>query len=142
MAPVVSEARTLDRFIAPAQERLWALCDALAAVPGVTETVPGMNNCLVVIDSARLPHAEARSLLADLWANTKPRARDGKLVEIPTHYGGAQGEDLRQHGIAKTRLPSGTRSGFELYEGDQPNGGGLNGHWEWALEMLKQTATG
>ena len=25
MAPVVSEARTLDRFIAPAQERLWAL---------------------------------------------------------------------------------------------------------------------
>src|SRR5262249_10351675 len=25
VAPVVSEARTLDRFIAPAQERLWAL---------------------------------------------------------------------------------------------------------------------
>src|SRR5205807_9943305 len=25
LAPVVSEARTLDRFIAPAQERLWAL---------------------------------------------------------------------------------------------------------------------
>ena len=25
VAPVVSEARTLDRFIAPAQERLWSL---------------------------------------------------------------------------------------------------------------------
>src|SRR5260370_558693 len=25
VAPVVSEARTLDRFIAPVQERLWAL---------------------------------------------------------------------------------------------------------------------
>src|SRR6266436_2225254 len=25
VAPVVSEARTLDRFIAPAQEKLWAL---------------------------------------------------------------------------------------------------------------------
>src|SRR3974377_1888784 len=25
VAPIVSEARTLDRFIAPAQERLWAL---------------------------------------------------------------------------------------------------------------------
>src|SRR6202049_3403427 len=25
VAPVISEARTLDRFIAPAQERLWAL---------------------------------------------------------------------------------------------------------------------
>jgi len=25
VAPVVSEARTLDRFIGPAQERLWAL---------------------------------------------------------------------------------------------------------------------
>ena len=25
VAPVVSEARTLDRFIAPVQERLWSL---------------------------------------------------------------------------------------------------------------------
>ena len=25
VAPVVSEARTLDRFIAPAQEKLWEL---------------------------------------------------------------------------------------------------------------------
>jgi glycogen phosphorylase len=25
VAPVVSEARTLDRFIAPVQERMWAL---------------------------------------------------------------------------------------------------------------------
>ncbi len=25
VAPVVSEARTLDRFIAPVQERLWTL---------------------------------------------------------------------------------------------------------------------
>jgi len=25
VAPVVSEARTLDRFIAPSQERLWSL---------------------------------------------------------------------------------------------------------------------
>ena len=29
VAPVVSEARTLDRFIAPAQERLWALARSL-----------------------------------------------------------------------------------------------------------------
>jgi glycogen phosphorylase len=43
VAPVVSEARTLDRFIAPAQERLWALarnhlgsapCRRAASAPG------------------------------------------------------------------------------------------------------------
>ena len=43
VAPVVSEARTLDRFIAPAQERLWALArnlwwswdhDARQLIPG------------------------------------------------------------------------------------------------------------
>jgi hypothetical protein len=30
VAPVVSEARTLDRFIGPAQERLWALAGVVA----------------------------------------------------------------------------------------------------------------
>jgi len=118
------------------QERLWAMADEISHVPGVEETVPGMNNCLITFDPLRLSHAAASSLLTGLWATAQPRAVTGKLVEIPTLYGGAQGEDLalwaghcglsaeevvRRHAAAEYRVAAvGSMPGFAYLSGLDP----------------------
>lgn len=76
------------------QLRIWAVAGALAALEGVDETVPGMNNLMVVFDPLALePQKLERKLLA-AWHNIVPPAVQGRQVDVPVVYGGARGEDL------------------------------------------------
>jgi KipI family sensor histidine kinase inhibitor len=76
------------------QERIWGLARALAGVPGMVETVPGMNNLLVIFDPLQL-HPEAASVqVRDLWDQTISAKIRGRIIEIPVVYGGELGEDL------------------------------------------------
>lgn len=84
-------ATVLDKAL---QERFWALRDLLAACDFVTETVPGMNNILVLIDVEAVDGATALARLHECWNSTMAAQSTGRVIEIPVAYGGAWGEDL------------------------------------------------
>lgn len=84
-------APALDRAL---QERFWALRDLLTDCAFVTETVPGMNNILVLIDPDAVAAEAALAHLHQTWARTTAAQGSGRVIEIPVSYGGAAGEDL------------------------------------------------
>jgi 5-oxoprolinase (ATP-hydrolysing) subunit B len=79
------------------QERVHAATRALAALPGVREAVPGMNNFMVVFDPFGIPPEAVEAAIREAWALVEPGASVGRLVEVPVRYGGADGEDLLDH---------------------------------------------
>ncbi|ACL55921.1 5-oxoprolinase subunit PxpB [Methylobacterium nodulans] len=81
----------LDQAI---QERFWELAEAVRARPGVTETVVGMNNLLVLYDALGTEPGALEEALVSLWAVAPPGRACGALVEIPVVYGGPGGLDL------------------------------------------------
>lgn len=86
--------RTFDMLT---QQRLWAMKDALvhgAAIAGVREAVPGVNNLLVLFDPRLASLEELRQALLELWPTVRPKVPDGQEFVIPVEYGGPGGEDL------------------------------------------------
>ncbi|WP_274585298.1 5-oxoprolinase subunit PxpB [Neisseria leonii] len=75
------------------QRRLWAFADAASALAGVAETVVGMNNLTVFVHGAGRLNDTAAALEA-LWPKVSAADYCGRHVEIPVHYGGADGPDL------------------------------------------------
>jgi len=76
------------------QSRIWAVAARMLKVDGVTETVPGMNNLMIVFDPLAIaPDAVERQLL-QAWQTVVPDAVAGRDVDIPVIYGGPDGEDL------------------------------------------------
>lgn len=76
------------------QARIWSLASCLRDRKGVAETVPGMNNLMVVFDPLALsPHLLEAQILHD-WQAVVPDAGGGRLVDVPVVYGGDGGEDL------------------------------------------------
>lgn len=84
-----------------AQERFWALSDALAVIDGVEEVIPGMNNLLVGFDIETLSRDALTARLQTAWLTIRPQSRDGKVLKIPVRYGGRDGEDLAALAEAK-----------------------------------------
>lgn len=82
-------ALDLDR-----QRRVWAVADALAALPGVREVVPGMNNIAVVYDPDAFTPATLAAQIKTLWSAPIPDATGGRMHEIAVVYGGEAGPDL------------------------------------------------
>lgn len=76
------------------QRRIWAAARDAAMVDGVIETVPGMNNLLVVFDPLRLRPAAVHAALLAIWQAAQPAVIAGRLFTIPVVYGGAGGEDI------------------------------------------------
>jgi 5-oxoprolinase (ATP-hydrolysing) subunit B len=83
-----------DGFSEDTQERVWALAAQLRDMPGISETVPGMNNLLVLYDPSALDHIALERALRLLWADPAIVPKAGKVVDIPVIYGGPGGEDL------------------------------------------------
>lgn len=83
------------------QLRIWTVANAMENVPGVLEAVPGMNNLMIVFDplSADADHIERT--LAERWQSGHSDAKAGRLIEVPTTYGGRVGEDLAELASAK-----------------------------------------
>lgn len=76
------------------QTRIWTVAAHMLAVEGVVETVPGMNNLMIVFDPLAIAPDVVEGLLLDAWRRVVPDAVAGRDVEIPVVYGGATGEDL------------------------------------------------
>lgn len=76
------------------QARIWAVAAAMAALDGVAETVPGMNNLMIVFDPLALAPVKAEKQLLEAWLTVVPDAVAGRDVDIPVVYGGETGEDL------------------------------------------------
>ncbi|MDX3926561.1 MAG: 5-oxoprolinase subunit PxpB [Shinella sp.] len=81
-------------FSAAVQERVWAVAAAMRSLEGVQQTVPGMNNLMVVFDPLAAAPETMRQALASCWRQTVPGATGGREFEIPVRYGGMEGEDL------------------------------------------------
>ncbi len=76
------------------QRRIWRLSRSASAVPGILETVPGMNNLLVTFDPFLVEPAGLRATLASLWEAADGEAVEGRAHTFDVRYGGARGEDL------------------------------------------------
>ncbi|WP_192246572.1 5-oxoprolinase subunit PxpB [Mesorhizobium silamurunense] len=76
------------------QELVWAVANAARALEGVRETVPGMNNLLVLFDPLAMDALRLGERLKSLWACTDVQAIAGTQHTISVKYGGARGEDL------------------------------------------------
>jgi KipI family sensor histidine kinase inhibitor len=89
-------------FDAQAQAKVWRLARELKSIEGVLETVPGMNNLMVVFDPfiADTESLEQRMLAS--WAAEHATEDEGRIVDVPVHYGGQHGIDLEEFARAKS----------------------------------------
>lgn len=79
-----------------AQQRVWAVADDAQAWAGVRETVPGMNNLMIVFDPLAVQPQKLIEKVNKAWLHPGRGAREGKTVELPVVYGGAFGPDLAE----------------------------------------------
>jgi 5-oxoprolinase (ATP-hydrolysing) subunit B len=98
-------ATALDAVSFETQQRIWRIADLARGWPEVDEAIPGMNNVTLVFDPLSTGLDTLRTKLervcepfggaADTEAmlGTLPDV-PGRLVEIPVHYGGADGPDI------------------------------------------------
>lgn len=84
-------------FSEAVQDRIHATVRTLRELPGVRETVPGMNNFMVVFDPFAVEPEKVEAAILDAWTAATPDANAGRLIEVPVRYGGAEGEDLSAH---------------------------------------------
>jgi len=78
----------------PLQQRLWAFAATLGQLPEVRETVPGMNNILVIFHTPVIALAAWQERLTALWQAAEPAGGTGRVIEVPVRYGGEPGVDL------------------------------------------------
>lgn len=88
-------------FDARVQEKIWRLARELKLIHGVNETVPGMNNLMVVFDALDLDAYVLEQSIRDLWASPHRAGEAGRIVDVPVYYGGEDGIDLED--FAKTK---------------------------------------
>lgn len=82
---------TLDK-----QQQCWALADSIQPMPEVLEVVIGMNTLSVFTKSLSWRELETfKDKLSTLLKNIPSKTIDGKHVDIPVHYGGNYGPDLK-----------------------------------------------
>jgi KipI family sensor histidine kinase inhibitor len=81
-------------FDLPAQRRIWALSNALHGNALVEELVPGMTNLLVVLERTPVDPQAVIDELQHAWQQAQELDRPGRLIEIPTCYGGQHAIDL------------------------------------------------
>ncbi|MDR5744229.1 5-oxoprolinase subunit PxpB [Caballeronia sp. LZ029] len=76
------------------QRRIWALAERARLMPHVVEVVPGMNNLTIVFDPLVADYETLAAELESAWDAAEPTDMDSAEIEIPVHYGGADGPDL------------------------------------------------
>lgn len=77
------------------QRRILALADAVGCWPELEEAVPGVTNLMLVFRPGRMVDAAALAERAqDLWHRTLPKELGGRVIDVPTVYGGPLAEDL------------------------------------------------
>ena len=122
-------------FELPTQARIWQLAEQAALWPSVAEAVPGVTSLLLVFAATPdTPEPLTQALLA-AWAQSEGAAvPEGRLVEIPVTYDGADlavvadrtgldvAEVIRRHGAAEYRVYAlGSQPGFAYLGGVDPS---------------------
>lgn len=83
------------------QTRIWAVSAHLRKASGVCETVPGMNNLMVVFDPLAVDPVRLEAQILHAWDTVVADAVAGRTVEIAVIYGGDGGADLAEVAAAK-----------------------------------------
>src|SRR5208282_4178571 len=129
VAPVVSEARTLDRFIAPAQERLWALARNLwwswdhNSSSVFLDLDPGRwndlnHNPISLLSEIPLAKLEARA--AELMIHSRVNYAYRRLLEYQEAdrtWGARHAGVLRPHPVAYFSAEFGLHESLPVYSG-------------------------
>lgn len=84
-----------------AQALIWAVAAEFRTHAGVHETVPGMNNLMIVFDPLRLAPEALEQAILHCWQTIVADAVSGRTIDVPVTYGGAKGEDLTAFAAAK-----------------------------------------
>lgn len=121
----------------PLQRRIWALAQTVRQHPDVAELVPGMTNLLIVLRRTPKDVEAMVSFFQASWADAGELQQPGRLVEIPTCYGGKHADDLssicdytglsdhevvrRHHQGLYTVLAIGSAPGFAYLAGLDPS---------------------
>ncbi|PKG34828.1 5-oxoprolinase subunit PxpB [Psychrobacter sp. Sarcosine-3u-12] len=78
------------------QQQCWALADSIQQMPEVLEVVIGMNTLSVFTFSLTWIELEAfKNKLSALLGDIPSKTINGKHIEIPVHYDGKYGPDLK-----------------------------------------------
>ena len=82
-------------FSLAVQRRIWSLANRLADCDDVESLIPGVTNLLILlkrtpIDADAFPHR-----LREYWQQAREIHPQGRLIEIPVHYGGELASDLQ-----------------------------------------------
>lgn len=77
------------------QQQIWQIAELAQQLPNVVEVVVGMNN-FTVFHHMQADTNLLKQQLQEQWQTLSQQqySRQGKIVEIPVHYGGEYGEDL------------------------------------------------
>ena len=130
VAPVVSEARTLDRFIAPVQERLWALArnlwwswdhDSSSSVPRSRSASAGgssitiRSRCLAKFPWRRLERRAAELVLHSRINYAYRRQRE--YLQADRTWGARHAGVLRPRPVAYFSAEFGLHESIPIYSG-------------------------
>src|SRR5271170_4903695 len=129
VAPVVSEARTLDRFIAPAQERLWSLArnlwwswdhDSISLFRDLNPVRWRELNQNPVALLAETPLAEIERRAAELVLHSRINytyRRQQEYLNADRTWGAANAGVLRPHPVAYFSAEFGLHESLPIYSG-------------------------
>ena len=87
------------------QAKVWRLARDLKFIHGVLETVPGMNNLMVVFDPLELEAFVVEQSIRDFWDSPLRDESSGRVIDVPVFYGGEEGVDLEDFARAKSMTP-------------------------------------
>src|SRR5271170_5990267 len=94
----LGDSALLCEFAPPAtlatQRRVWEVARVARSWAEIIEVVPGMNNLALVFDPLSVDRDALFSQLEAAWLAPDVEQQQGRLVEIPVHYGGEAGPDL------------------------------------------------
>lgn len=81
-------------FSLAAQRRIWSLANRLSQCDEVESLIPGVTNLLVLLRQTPEDTDAFPRRLREYWQQAREIHPEGRLIEIPVHYGGALASDL------------------------------------------------
>ncbi|WP_437890918.1 5-oxoprolinase subunit PxpB [Phytobacter sp. V91] len=81
-------------FSLAAQRRIWSLAQRLSHCDEVESLIPGVTNLLVLLKQTPEDVGAFPRRLREYWQQAQELHPQGRLIEIPVHYGGELASDL------------------------------------------------
>lgn len=76
------------------QQHIWAVAQASADWPEISEVVPGMNNLMLIFKRPVEDMQAVSERIMQTWRHIHGAQDAGRQIDIPVIYGGADGPDL------------------------------------------------